>query len=588
VSRWLLTLLPAVGLLFVARPAAGADCVPPPAGLIAWWRGEQSGYDEVGTNHGVLVNEPTFAPGVVGHAFNFKASFNSAAVIPSAPELNPTNAITIEAWVKPFSFPDTGPCIVRKNLDTTGGTQYSLMLGDGLTNGLLHMNVAASLGGTSVSGGFVPTNVWTHVVGTYDRQYVRIYVNGTEVGNASSSVAIPASLQAVLIGNEDSLAGDRAFDGLIDELAIYNRALSASEIAAIYAAGSAGKCGRRIEWFEIAGGGGESTNASCRLRGTVGQHDAGGPLTNTMFSLVGPSQIAAAAGLSGCAEVSSGAVAWWKAEGDALDSTGANHGTVFGATFAPGQVGQAFGFDGLNDGISVPDAVALRPVTNLTLEGWIKTPGIPEGSQAGFIVARSGNAFTGYEFLIGTPSQGGRLRFTINGGIGGADFFSTNSVTDNSFHHVAATYDGTVIRVYRDGVLDGQKAFAQPITYQERDPLWIGRREFASIPGHFAGLVDELTIYNRALSASEIAAIHAAGLSGKCPSRPTLNIAALPGAVRLTWTTNATGYLLETNSALTFPVGWGVLTSNYSVLETNYAVTNVLGGATRFYRLHKP
>jgi hypothetical protein len=137
-------------------------------------------------------------------------------------------------------------------------------------------------------------------------------------------------------------------------------------------------------------------------------------------------------------------------------------------------------------------------------------------------------------------------------------------------------------------VLDGQKAFAQPITYQEGDPLWIGRREFASIPGHFAGLVDELTIYNRALSASEIAAIHAAGLSGKCPSRPTLNIAALPGAVRLTWTTNATGYLLETNSALTFPAGWGVLTSNYSVLNTNYAVTNALGGATRFYRLHKP
>jgi hypothetical protein len=70
--------------------------------------------------------------------------------------------------------------------------------------------------------------------------------------------------------------------------------------------------------------------------------------------------------------------------------------------------------------------------------------------------------------------------------------------------------------------------------------------------------------------------------------RPALNIAALPGAARLTWPTNATGYLLETNSLLTLPAGWGVLTSNYSVIETNYAVTNAIGGATRFYRLHKP
>jgi len=70
--------------------------------------------------------------------------------------------------------------------------------------------------------------------------------------------------------------------------------------------------------------------------------------------------------------------------------------------------------------------------------------------------------------------------------------------------------------------------------------------------------------------------------------RPTLNIAALPGAVRLTWTTNATGYLLETNNALTIPAGWGVLTSNYSVLDTNFAVTNAIGGAMLFYRLHQP
>jgi hypothetical protein len=70
--------------------------------------------------------------------------------------------------------------------------------------------------------------------------------------------------------------------------------------------------------------------------------------------------------------------------------------------------------------------------------------------------------------------------------------------------------------------------------------------------------------------------------------RPRLNIALLSGAVRLTWTTNATRYLLETNSAVSFPAGWSVIASNYGILDTNHAFTNVLDGAARFYRLHLP
>jgi hypothetical protein len=71
-------------------------------------------------------------------------------------------------------------------------------------------------------------------------------------------------------------------------------------------------------------------------------------------------------------------------------------------------------------------------------------------------------------------------------------------------------------------------------------------------------------------------------------SGPTLNIHALPGAVQLSWTTNAVGYVLETNNALTLPAGWGVLTSNFNVVATSYVVTNSTTGAGRFYRLHKP
>ena len=71
------------------------------------------------------------------------------------------------------------------------------------------------------------------------------------------------------------------------------------------------------------------------------------------------------------------------------------------------------------------------------------------------------------------------------------------------------------------------------------------------------------------------------------PPPPRLNIAALPNAVRLTWTTNSYGFLLETNRSLMLTNGWSVFTTNYSIMGTNYAVTNSTGDALRFYRLRK-
>ncbi len=68
---------------------------------------------------------------------------------------------------------------------------------------------------------------------------------------------------------------------------------------------------------------------------------------------------------------------------------------------------------------------------------------------------------------------------------------------------------------------------------------------------------------------------------------PRLNVDSLPNAVRLTWTTNSSGFQLEANNSLALTNGWGLLPTNYSVIGTNYAVTNSTTEATRFYRLRK-
>ena len=89
-------------------------------------------------------------------------------------------------------------------------------------------------------GGTVVLNEWTHLACVYDRVAARVYVNGEEVAAAPATQPIPASSLPLGIGRVESLTS-RNFDGLIDEVEIFNRALTEDEIRAIYDAGSAGK-----------------------------------------------------------------------------------------------------------------------------------------------------------------------------------------------------------------------------------------------------------------------------------------------------------------------------------------------------------
>ena len=74
-----------------------AGSVTPPAGLVAWWRGENNALDSAGTNHGTALNGTSYAPGIVGQAFTFDG-FNDAVLVPDAPAMRPTS-FTLEGWV---------------------------------------------------------------------------------------------------------------------------------------------------------------------------------------------------------------------------------------------------------------------------------------------------------------------------------------------------------------------------------------------------------------------------------------------------------------------------------------------------------
>lgn len=302
---------------------------------------------------------------------------------------------------------------------------------------------------------------------------------------------------------------------------------------------------------------------------------------------------------AGCVSASSGLIAWWRAENNALDAVGANHATlVNGVTFSTGHVGIAFSLDGTNDFVQVPHSSALNTPNGITVEGWVRVT----GTNAWNVIASKYDTSTAQVSWALLTRADGLLRFSV--------FESANptrlqfadsapgAVVPGLANHVVGSFDPsrpglTQVRLFVNGVemvaTAGSGSVELASVAPSTTPVRLGaiQNQSGALGDFFQGTLDEISIYNRPLTPGEIQSLHLAGTEGKC-IKPALRIAALPGAVRLTWTTNATGYLLETNSSPALLAGWGVLTSDYSIIETNYIVTDTLGGATRFYRLHKP
>lgn len=252
-----------------------AGCAPAPANLISWWRADGDASDVTGANPGTLQGGATAtATGKVSQAFSFNGSGGYVSLGNPA-SLKLAGAMTIEGWINPSAGP--GPNLLAaimtkwaQNVGPGNSDSYGLWIVN--RNGTFKLFSAlhkATLGEPNIEGGTIPLNAWSHVAMTFEPssgQYL-LYVNGAEVAAMSSPGDNLANDHEVSIGREESYL-NRYFTGLIDELAIYNRALSSAEIQAIYNAGSAGKCYGTIGPPSVA----QLQNISTRLQ--VGAGDS--------------------------------------------------------------------------------------------------------------------------------------------------------------------------------------------------------------------------------------------------------------------------------------------------------------------------
>jgi hypothetical protein len=138
--------------------------------------------------------------------------------------LNLTTGLTIEAWVYPTAALSGWTDVVMK--ERSGGASYYLVAGSEWDRAVGGLNIAGER--MVISGVAVPLNTWTHLTTTYDGAYQRLYVNGSLMASRTQSGAISTAPGPLRIGG-NSIWGEY-FRGMIDDVRIYSRALSGSEI----------------------------------------------------------------------------------------------------------------------------------------------------------------------------------------------------------------------------------------------------------------------------------------------------------------------------------------------------------------------
>jgi subtilisin-like proprotein convertase family protein len=223
-------------------------------GIISWWRAEGNGLDSVGGNHGQLLVGAGYGAGMVGQGFSLNGNANSYLRVPDSVSLNLTNEFTVELWYK-----DTNPAAYSYGLMAKRGTSTipcnyginSVPTGIGpYFNDPSFAGVGDDVGPYEASR-FLPTpskNVFHHFAATFRQAGPAIvelntFIDGVLVRTRTIPGVLANTLNnAPLVIGASSPAGE-FFQGIIDEVTIFNRALSDSDVTAIYNAGAAGKCG---------------------------------------------------------------------------------------------------------------------------------------------------------------------------------------------------------------------------------------------------------------------------------------------------------------------------------------------------------
>jgi hypothetical protein len=232
------------------------------------------------------------------------------------------------------------------------------------------------------------------------------------------------------------------------------------------------------------------------------------PAVDTSDALDGPGIDAGAIEVSGfdadpASTLANGLVSWWRCDGNASDSKGSNNGTLQGGTaFVEGKQGQACQFNGTDAMVTVKSSTTLAVDRGFTLAFWIRIHNPP---PTALVVLRK--FVGGYEdkFIMLTPD--GKLAFYLFNLMNATPLGTQGSLAVDTWQHIAGVYDGTKVKIYVNGSLDGSVPATGSIS-NSTGQLTFGQS--ADYP-FFTGALDEIRWYSRGLTDAEIAGLAAGG-----------------------------------------------------------------------------
>lgn len=442
------------------------DCPRPPQDMVLYWPFDEIGgtnADEaVGGYDGTLTNGPTWASGKVGGALSFDGVDDYVSLPDGASALLDNAAGTISVWTLPVEI-GNDILVAFGNMGFCPGSG----LGIGITNEVRPWHCYGSTDWDSTTP--VTVNRWVHLAFAWDSTTEYIYKNGYLMETRPRNFSYVAGQARV---GDGFWGGGNKFAGLIDEVKVFGRTLSGREILADAGLGCSGKC-------------------------------------------------------RSCMDPPEDLLSWWhfqQGSGDTVsDFMGEHPGTLHGPLWSTGKVGAGLMFDGADDYVAVADSPDWDlGSADFTIGAWIKTDG-PQNTMR-LISAGYENSEPNEMWGFGYGSNsiwgiGNRLNFFYYSGSNIVNFNSDLiELRHGTWNMIGVSRSGEMLTFYLNGTQVGSRTIGTAALGGGTAGVLIGARRSAmdTLSEFAGGLIDEVELYARALSAAEFAALHSSGCAGKC------------------------------------------------------------------------
>ena len=419
-------------------------------------------YNDYKTTQGTMIGTNIkFTDGKIVKALQFNGT-DDYVNCGTDSTFNITGPITVEAWT---NFSDLSARSIVSKWGDDANSNYSWLLfanlwNSGEVNFLVSGNGTGYTNCASGAGAIIAGN-WYHIVGVYDTTTIKLYINGRLITTQSSGV--PSSIKVSSIPLQIGVDSDgssesriRYFKGSMDDVRIYNYSRTADQVLQDYNAGFSARFGAQ----------------------SAGTADPWGGVLP---------------------------IGWWKLDENtgilAQDSSGnGNNGTLTnGPIWTQGMNGPCLNFDGADDFVDCASPGILNFGNNpFSISVWFKNTA-PSGYDT---IVGKGGFWANDEYQMYT--LGGNLHFYVDKG--GTKYDTLYGISTNQWYHAVGVYDGSYIKLYVNGIFITQTA-ASGLNIGNATSFRIGRA--GGDP--FAGLIDDVRVYNYALSQAQVAWLYNAG-----------------------------------------------------------------------------